>query len=317
MDVYEHFNINSSVINHLGTSYDLEVGADDNFNEPDYEYSDVPLDLNDSFSSTIEDEDYYSNLTLTKYVTTSTVDAFGTISTPDGTFDCLRISHVTQKYTRPDENTAYTLVGTSNSVTFVSKEGQYFDAATSGVSGTVNLSSFQYRKIILTTLIAENSDVKINNNSKGISINIDDDTPDPSAILDVKSDSLGILIPRIAKANRPASPATGLLVYQIDETPGFYYYNGTGWRILSSTASARIAAEEPVNESIGGKNQLKDGSNFIKFDQPRDDFEKLLINIQLEGDCNGVFISKKTREGFEVKELQKGKSNVRFSWKVN
>jgi hypothetical protein len=41
-----------------------------------------------------------------------------------------------------------------------------------------------------------------------------------------------------------------------------------------------------------------------------------LINIQLEGDCNGVFISKKTREGFEVRELQKGKSNVSFSWRI-
>jgi hypothetical protein len=125
------------------------------------------------------------------------------------------------------------------------------------------------------------------------------------------------LIPRIAKANRPASPAEGLLVYQIDETPGFYYYNGTGWRILSSSASARMAAEETVNQNISGKNQLENGSTFIKFDQPRGDFDKLLINIQLEGDCNGVYISKKTREGFEVKELQKGKSNVKFSWRVD
>jgi hypothetical protein len=320
MDVYDHFNINSSVINHLGTSYDLEVGADDNFNEPDYEYSDVPLDLNDSFSSTIEDEDYYSNLTLTKYVTTSTVDAFGTISTPDGTFDCLRISHVTQKYTRPDENTAYTLVGTSNSVTFVSKEGQYFDAATSAVSGTVNLSSFQYRKIILTTLIAENSDVKINNNSKGVSINIDDDTPHPSAILDVKSDSLGILIPRIAMANRPANPATGLLIYQIDNIPGFYFYNGTDWHLLSynmpasMTTNARTSIVENLNNT--GKSQLKKGVVFIKFDKLQEDFENIQIDVRLEGDCKGLYVSKKTREGFEVKELQRGKSNAKFSWEI-
>jgi hypothetical protein len=324
MDVYDHFNINSSAINHLGTSYDLEAGADDNFNEPDYEYSDVPLDLNDSFSSTIEDEDYYSNLTLAKYITTSTVDAFGTISTPDGTFNCLRISHVIQKYTRPDEITAYTLVGTSNSVTFVSKEGQYFNAATSAVSGTVNLSDFQYRKIVLTTLLAESNDVKINNNSKGVSINIDDDTPHPSAILDVKSNNLGILIPRIAMANRPINPATGLLIYQIDNTAGFYFYDGTNWRMLTANMPASMTTNARTNDSeirenwsIRGKNQLKNGSTFIKFDQPREDFENLNVNLTSEGDCNGLYISKKTREGFEVRELQKGKSNVKFSWKLD
>lgn len=58
MKVYDHYDVNSSAINHLGTSYDLEVGDDDNFDEPDYEFSDVPLDLNDTFTSTIEDKDY-------------------------------------------------------------------------------------------------------------------------------------------------------------------------------------------------------------------------------------------------------------------
>lgn len=42
----------------------------------------------------------------------------------------------------------------------------------------------------------------------------------------------------------------------------------------------------------------------------------LKVFIQLEGDCNGVFVTNKTAEGFEVIELLNGKSNVKFSWHV-
>ena len=103
-----------------------------------------------------------------------------------------------------------------------------------------NCTNFIYRKVISTAALTEAKDVKLNNDSKGVTINVDNSTANPSAILDVSSDSLGILIPRIAKANRPKTPATGLLVYQIDNTPGFYYYDGSGWRILGSSPSARV-----------------------------------------------------------------------------
>lgn len=314
MQVYDHYDVNGSGINHLGTSYDLEVGSDDTFDEPDYEFSDVPLDLGDSFVSTIEEKDYVTNLTLTKYVQTVTADAYGTISTPDGTFNCLRMSIGNQKFTRPNESTAYTLVSTTNQVSFMTKEGAYFNAQVSAQNGTATLSNFQYRKVVLTSSLSETSDVKFNNDSKGITINNDNATAHSSAILDIKSDSLGVLIPRIAKVNRPNLPAKGLLVYQIDQTPGFYYYDGSGWRILGSSPSARIAANGNTQNGIA---QLSDGSTFIKFEHPQENPENLMIQIQAEGDCNGLYISQKTKEGFWVRELQKGKSNVRFSWKLN
>lgn len=316
---YDHFDISNTFVNHLGTSYDSGSGADITYNESDYEYADVPLEMNDNWTAIEEEVDYETGLSLTKIEQINTIDAYGSIVTPDGTFNCLRMNTTIKNYTRPDETSSFTLQSTTYSVSFITKEGYYFYAQTpnSATSGTVTLSNFGYRKIVNTSNLSETTEVKLNNDSKGVTINSDNTLAHPSSILEISSTDKGILIPRIAKASRPASPATGLLVYQIDETPGFYYYNGTGWQILSSTASARIASEEPINESISGKNQLKDGTTSIKFDQPRDDFDKLLINIQLEGDCNGVFISKKTREGFEIKELQKGKSNVKFSWKMN
>nr|NQU91734.1 hypothetical protein [Bacteroidota bacterium] len=58
-------------------------------------------------------------------------------------------------------------------------------------------------------------------NAQNVSITSDNSPPDPSAMLDIKADSLGLLIPRISEANRPASPATGLLIYQTDGEAGF------------------------------------------------------------------------------------------------
>ncbi len=42
----------------------------------------------------------------------------------------------------------------------------------------------------------------------------------------------------------------------------------------------------------------------------------LRVFIQLEGDCNGVYVTNKTQNGFDVVELQNGQSNVNFSWTV-
>lgn len=61
-------------------------------------------------------------------------------------------------------------------------------------------------------------------------------TPNSSAILDIVSTNRGVLLPRmtIAQRNIIASPATGLLIYQTNSTPGVYYYNGIAWAQISA-----------------------------------------------------------------------------------
>jgi trimeric autotransporter adhesin len=62
-----------------------------------------------------------------------------------------------------------------------------------------------------------------------VAINTDATLPDPSAMLDVKSTTRGLLLPRMTQAQRNAigSPATGIMIYQTDNTPGYYYNSGT------------------------------------------------------------------------------------------
>jgi len=47
-----------------------------------------------------------------------------------------------------------------------------------------------------------------------------------------------------------------------------------------------------------------------------DEQHPLKVFIQLEGDCNGVFVTEKSSSGFRVKELNKGRSSVNFSWHI-
>lgn len=60
--------------------------------------------------------------------------------------------------------------------------------------------------------------------------------PNPSSLLDMVSTSKGILIPRMTKVQRDAivSPATGLLIYQTNVNPGFFYFNGSSWTAIST-----------------------------------------------------------------------------------
>jgi hypothetical protein len=61
-------------------------------------------------------------------------------------------------------------------------------------------------------------------------------TPGTSSLMEMVSTTKGLLIPRMTQAQRNAivSPATGLMIYQTTNTPGFYYYNGTAWTPISA-----------------------------------------------------------------------------------
>ncbi|GEM_PF-2088571 len=67
--------------------------------------------------------------------------------------------------------------------------------------------------------------------AQNVGINATGATPDVSAILDVSANNRGLLIPRMTQAQRNAisTPATSLLIYQTDNNPGFYFYNGSTW----------------------------------------------------------------------------------------
>lgn len=87
-------------------------------------------------------------------------------------------------------------------------------------------------------------------------------------------------------------------------------------RIMFSPEAPEILFEDY------GTAQLQNGEIYIKIDEILksaiyvDEKHPLKVFIQLEGDCNGVYVTDKTIDGFKVKELSGGTSNTKFSWHI-
>jgi autotransporter adhesin len=89
-------------------------------------------------------------------------------------------------------------------------------------------------------------------------------TPAASALLDVSSTTKGFLAPRMTQTQRDAiaTPvATGLLIYQTDNTPGFYSYNGTAWTALSSGGASQLE-KITENSKTGHRILGRDPANY-------------------------------------------------------
>ncbi|MBS1754375.1 MAG: tail fiber domain-containing protein [Ferruginibacter sp.] len=92
--------------------------------------------------------------------------------------------------------------------------------------------------------------------SRSQNVGIGTTTPDASAQLDISSTTSGLLAPRMTKAQRDAiaTPATGLLIYQTNNTAGFYYYDGSTWKMITSGGKAWL---------LNGNNNTDPATNFI------------------------------------------------------
>jgi len=114
------------------------------------------------------------------------------------------------------------------------------------------------------------------------SVGIGTNTPHASAQLDITSINKGLLIPRLTLAQRGtiASPAAGLIIYQTDNTPGFYFHNGSAWSPIGSGGGTTYWSSiiEPNifynagNVSVGGLTTVAKlnviGDQMIYGDQP-------------------------------------------------
>jgi hypothetical protein len=87
----------------------------------------------------------------------------------------------------------------------------------------INMKTFLYISVFL--VLCANQLM-----GQAVSINTDGSLPNASSILDVKSTTKGVLVPRMTSAERNAiaAPATGLLVYDLT-TQSYWYFNGTVW----------------------------------------------------------------------------------------
>jgi len=118
-------------------------------------------------------------------------------------------------------------------------------------------------------------------------------TPDASALLEVKSTTKGMLTPRMTKAQRDAiaSPATGLLIFQNNNTPGFYFFDGSVWKAVSSTAFPNKTLSNLTGPTKINTDLLPDTSGTIDFGSSTKQWKDLYLSGKVF--INGIpFISK-------------------------
>ena len=91
----------------------------------------------------------------------------------------------------------------------------------------------------------------LNVQAQNVSINNDGTLPAASAMLDVKSTSKGILIPRMTTAERVAiaAPANGLMVFDVT-TNTFWFYKSGAWTQLSPGITLPYDGTHNVNGGI-------------------------------------------------------------------
>ncbi len=96
--------------------------------------------------------------------------------------------------------------------------------------------------------------------TQSIAINDDGSLANPHAIVDIKSSTKGVLIPRMNTAARQAIPNTkGLLVYDTDNNL-FWYNDGTGWQ---SFFTADLFSKNGEAWLLKGNDSTRIGVNFI------------------------------------------------------
>lgn len=124
---------------------------------------------------------------------------------------------------------------------------------------------------------------------------------------------------------------TGLFPVFVNYWDGLIQYKIIGAGTVSTTAlnidsKSRVTFHAPEAPEIlfedYGEGKLVNGKTHITLDPV---FSKnVIINekhplrvfIQLEGDCNGVYVTNKSKNGFDVIELNQGLSNTAFQWHI-
>ena len=97
--------------------------------------------------------------------------------------------------------------------------------------------------------------------SQNVAINADGSQPDKNAILDIKSNNKGVLIPRISSEARMRIPNTqGLIVYDVN-TNSFWYNTGKTWQNLAPAQAMHAVADSAW--LLTGNSNTVDGTHFL------------------------------------------------------
>jgi len=91
-------------------------------------------------------------------------------------------------------------------------------------------------------------------------------------------------------------------------------HNPDRYIVFKCTEAPKVTIEDwGVAELKGGEASVSLSEEFVAL---MSDTAEYAVFLTPEGECNGLYVAEKGFDGFKVKELNGGKSNIRFSWQV-
>jgi hypothetical protein len=152
---------------------------------------------------------------------------------------------------------------------------------------------FQFKITLLFTMLTTNLI------TAQVAVNTDNSTADPSAMLEVKSNEKGVLIPRmtVGERNNISNPATGLMIYVIDDNR-FHFYDGNGWMVIAVPDGDGNSNNELQSLSKSGTNiTLSNGGGTVSI-------------IDGDGSSTNELDSKWVRNGFGIYNLEDNRIGI-------
>ncbi len=122
-----------------------------------------------------------------------------------------------------------------------------------------------------------------------VAISTDGDAAQSSSILDVRSTTLGLLIPRMTtlQMNAIAGPALGLTIFNLDDKT-MYNYNGTAWQKIGAGRSNLLTDNDSDTRVEVEKNA---NDNTIRFSTAGTEYFSMFMGrLSINGTGNSVFI---------------------------
>ena len=272
---YKHYKlIDGDELDEMGETFDYN-GTVTDYSEMGRIYVDAPLDLGDTYQTDITSHNDENALPKSQAINDVTVDGFGAITTPYGTFDCLRMSITqTENIYTVDPNTPNSTV-TRYFVGWVTKEGFQFYARKPaiGSTGMVSLDNLQITDMNnVSTLPVELLSFDAETNGKTVDVTWTTASERNNAGFDIERGNDGKTFEKIGFVKGSGTTSDKQRYTFTDNTPlsTTAYYRLQQVDFDGSSVSSNIIAIESKNKAKGVKiypNPSKDGLISIEIPQ--------------------------------------------------
>ena len=297
----------------MGETFD-ELGIFTNYGETRNIYVDAPLDLGDNFTNDLTVHDDEDALPKKEAINEVLVDAFGSITTPYGTFDCLRFSITQTRKTFTTNPITPSATETLYYVGWIAKNGfRFFAQKTSAsASSMVSLSGLVMVDVNdVSVLPVELLSFEAKNNDKTVDLTWTTASESNNAGFDIEQSNDGKTFDKIGFVKGSGTTSQKQNYTFKDNTPlsTTAYYRLQQVNFDGSKVSSNIITVELKNKGKGVKiypNPIKDGQITLEIPQNTEGVSIVNVVGQI------VFQQKNTRDNLLKLDVSNWANGIYF-----